>query len=119
MPKKIPMLELQQDGFNVEVQCPLVVRISDMAAHQLRCMNSRLTPEALGYRLVAREPWWRVGLYARPWVLWALLRGVENWKAAYWGGIWWLYDKHIIHLASRDGSEFRWRDVRLGRGADA
>lgn len=75
---------------------------------------ARVVMEGLGYRQVRREPAMRAGLYAKPWPLWALLRGrgrLANWC---WGILWWLSDRGVFHVP--EGVQFMWRNVRLGRG---
>jgi len=107
----------QEDENTLSFDRPLLAYIGDRALVRIQDANPRITPRALGYRLVSRDPVCRAGIYARPFMLWALLRTWECVKRAAWRSLRWLYEHGAFHLASPEGMIFRWRDVRLGPGA--
>jgi hypothetical protein len=74
------------------------------------------TPEALGYRRVSHDPSRRVILYARPWLLWAILRLREALRYQFWAFMRANRDIGAIHCKTQAGMCFRWRDIRLGCG---
>lgn len=86
---------------------------SDRVIHQ---MHEAFRPEQLGYRLVDREPVMSVSYYARPWLFWAVLRTRVKVRDWFWRLMCWMYDRRWFHLDRPEGTEFRWRDVRLGKG---
>jgi hypothetical protein len=80
----------------------------------LRNCRPGFTPEALGYRRVSRDPFHRLTLYARPWVLWAILRLDTKMREFHWAVFDRLYKRGIIHVRTREGMRARWRDLGLG-----
>jgi len=74
----------------------------------------RLSPRR--YRFVGRRPEYGggAGEYARPWVLWAVLRLRQRAKDSFWSGMNWLYRRGIIHFRTPETMRFRWRDLGLG-----
>lgn len=114
------VLREEDDGSIVCIERPLVTLVTERSRFRLHTLNPRLTLEGLGYRLVSQRPWFPAAVYARPWLVWAPLRGVEMWKRGYWAMVRWLFDRGIFHLSTAEGAAFRWRDIRLGsqRGAD-
>lgn len=70
--------------------------------------------KALGYRLLCLDRTLRGAYYVRPLPLWVLLKATHTARHAFWHTVWWLYGRGIFHLASEEGTDFRWRDVRPG-----
>jgi len=81
-----------------------------------RGLRPALTPEMLGYRYVLRYPDRPLRLYARPWLLWAVLRVREALRYQFWAFMRANRDIGAIHCNTQEGVCFRWRDLRLGRG---
>lgn len=93
---------------------PFVSLVSD------RLLRDPFTEDLLryhGYRRVEYRMMKRTWLIARPLPLVLALRLGVWIRGRYWQTLRWLYDRGVFHLASR-GIEFRWRDLRPGRGAE-
>ena len=68
----------------------------------------------LGYRFVKSKPTARRYYYARPWPVWAALRGRGVMRQAYWGVLLWLYQRGLFHFRTPEAQCKRWRDIGLG-----
>ena len=68
----------------------------------------------LTYRLVERRPERAAGVYARPWLLWAILRLREKVRMAFWSSVGWLNRHGFIHFRTPEAQCIRWRDLGLG-----
>jgi len=112
-PRQVEAMTLWDDGEEsyVVTKKPLVTRWEDRAVCNCR---PQFTPEALGYRRVSRDPFHRLTLYARPWVLWAILRLDTKMREFHWAVFDRLYKRGIIHVRTREGMRARWRDLGLG-----
>ena len=91
----------------VVVPMPYVTAWSDS---MLR--DTLITPEMLGYREVARDPAWRVTRYARPWLLWAILRGAAAVSSQFWRAMVVLHRWHIVRASVPEGVAVRWYNLR-------
>lgn len=69
-----------------------------------------------GYRRWTRDPSFRLVYYARPLPIWVLVWTLERARLGCWALLWWLHDRGVFHLGAEEGTDFRWRDVRFGRG---
>jgi len=68
----------------------------------------------LGYRFVKRDEETATSYYARPWLLWAIMRLRQKMREVYWASLDWLYHRGIIHWRTPECLPSRWRDLGLG-----
>lgn len=90
---------------------PLITLWEDRA--RIACRQG-FTPKALGYRVVLHRPETATTLYARPWLLWAILRLRQKMRDVYWASLDWLYHRGVIHWRTPVCMPSRWRDLGLG-----
>ena len=79
-------------------------------------VQAEFHPRALGYRFLEHRLDSRTDVYARPWPLWAVLRVHQRVLHAFYAVLHGAHRRGFIHLATRQGLRWRWRDLRLGQG---
>jgi len=106
-----PVEVILEDNVPVIKKKPFVIIVTD---RYLRFCYPAYTPEGLGYRSVE----YLIGLdaerYARPWLLWAVLKVEATLRHALWALMRSLWRRGIIHSRKPCYQRFRWRDLRLG-----
>ena len=112
-PRQVEMTTLWDEGKEevVITRKPLVTLWCHRLIHSCA---PQFTPEALGYRRVSYRIDFDNSLYARPWLLWAVLRLRQKMREVYWASLDWLYHRGIIHWRTPECLPSRWRDLGLG-----